>query len=209
MFDLTTAAIPPLFIGVIMKNRFLFALLAFLSFSCGLWAQESGRSFLKSIGLVYTISTTGETGDDKDKTINQSIGLTANLFIFPSGNLGYFINPGVGLRMNHVASSLKKMDMYFGAVFGPGFRIYDGSEVDILAGIGPDISCMVHLKDFENDKFKSTGTFLGLGLGGSLEARLKLNDAIAFSGGVLVKYNFAPYAGNRTFIASPYIGIGF
>jgi hypothetical protein len=46
-------------------------------------------------------------------------------------------------------------------------------------------------------------------LGGSLEARLKLYKRVAFTGGMLMKYNFAPYSEDRTFIAGPYIGIGF
>lgn len=191
-----------------MKNRILFALLAFLVSSGGLWAQDSGQNFFKSIGLVYTIST-GKTGDNSGNSITQSMGLTANFFIFSHENFGYYINPGIGMRMKHGAENLESMDMYFGAVFGPGFRIYDGGEVDILAGIGPDVSCIVHLEDSENDKFKSTKTFLGLGLGGSLEARLKLYNTVAFSGGILMKYNFAPYSEDRTFIAAPYIGVGF
>jgi hypothetical protein len=186
-----------------MKKSILFALLALLASLGGLWAQDSGGSFLKSIGLVYTISTDGNGGN------SQSMGLTANFFIFPRENLGYYINPGIGLRMKHGVKNLERMDMYFGAAFGPAFRIYDGSEVDILAGIGPDISCMVHLREFENDNFNSIKTFLGIGLGGSLEARLKLYKNIGFTGGMLMKYNFAPYPEDRTFIVAPYIGIGF
>jgi hypothetical protein len=191
-----------------MKKFIVFVSLAFIESLGGLWAQDSGRNFFTSIGLVYTIST-GKTGNNADNSITQSMGLTANFFIFPGENLGYYINPGLGLRMKHGVKDLEDMDMYFGAVFGPAFRIHGGSEVDIFAGIGPDISCMVHLREFENDDWKSTETFLGLGLGGSLEARLKLYKRIAFTGGMLMKYNFAPYPEDRTFIAGPYIGLGF
>jgi hypothetical protein len=186
-----------------MKNRIVLALFALLVSSSGLWAQDLDQGFFKSIALVYTIST------DKDRGHSQSMGLTANLFIFPRENLGYYISPGIGLKMKHSAKDLESLDMYFGSVFGPAFRIYNGGEVDVLAGIGPDISCMVHLREVEDDKFKSTETFLGIGLGGSLEARLKLYKSIAFTGGMLMKYNFAPYSEDRTFIAAPYIGIGF
>jgi hypothetical protein len=191
-----------------MKNRIIFMLLAAFAFSGGLWARDSNQNFFKSIALVYTVST-GKTGNNTGNTINQSMGLTANFFIFSHERLGYYLSPGIGLRMKQGAKDLERMDMYFGAAFGPAFRIYDGSNVDILAGIGPDISCIVRLDDSVNGKFETTKTFLGLGLGGSLEARLKLYKTIAFSGGMLMKYNFAPYSEDRTFIAGPYIGIGF
>ncbi|MDR1862668.1 MAG: hypothetical protein LBQ67_01985 [Treponema sp.] len=188
-----------------MKNRIVFMLLITLVFSTGLWAQGSGQDFFKTIGLVYTISTAH--GDNK--SVTQSMGLTANFFVFSNENLGYYINPGIGLRMKQGAQDLENMDMYFGAVFGPAFRIHDGGKVDILAGIGPDILCIVHLGEFANETFNSTKTSLGIGLGGSIEGRLKLYNNIAFTGGILMKYNFAPYQEDRTFIASPYIGVGF
>jgi hypothetical protein len=105
---------------------------------------------------------------------------------------------------------MESMDMYFGAVFGPAFRIYSGGSVDVLAGLGPDISCIVFLDDSKDGTFESTETFLGLGLGGSIEARMKLYKTITFTGGLLMKYNFVPYSEDKVFfLIGPYIGIGF
>jgi hypothetical protein len=194
-----------------MKKRIVFMILAALAFSGGLWAQDSGRNFFKSIGLVYTISI-GEIDNNAVKSISQSMGINAGLFIFSHEKLGWYINPGALLRMKQgleEPKNMENMDIYFGAAIGPAFRIYGGGSVDVLAGIGPDIACVVRQDDYKNDKFESTETFLGLGLGGSLEARLKLYKTIALTGGILMKYNFVPYAEDRAFFIAPYIGIGF
>jgi hypothetical protein len=181
-----------------MKNRSVCVFLAALAFSGGVWAQDSDREFFTSISLVYTIST-GETRGNATRPISQSVGITANFFVFSHENFGYYISPGIGIRMRYNTEIPNRMDMYFGTVLGPAFRIYSGSEVDIFAGLGPDISFMLRLDDFEDGSFESTETFLGLDLGGCFEARLKLNNDIAFTGGILM----------RNVAAGPYIGIGF
>jgi hypothetical protein len=94
---------------------------------------------------------------------------------------------------------MERIDVYFGAVVGPAFRIYDGGEVGVFAGLGPDISCTVHLNGFGNDSFDSTETLLGIGLGGALETRLRMHKDFSFTGGILMRYDFS----------GPYIGIGF
>jgi hypothetical protein len=58
-------------------------------------------------------------------------------------------------------------------------------------------------------KEKKNETTLGIGLGGTLETRMKIYKNIALTGGFLVKYNFAPYQADGFFIAGPYLGIGF
>jgi hypothetical protein len=187
-----------------MKNRVaIFMFMAAIVFSGELYAQDSGQTFFKSVVVTYSVSV------DKTGANNQSMGFAINLFIFPNDDTGYYISPGADLRMKHGASEIDKMDIYLGAVFGPAFRIHDGDDVDILAGVGADFSCIVRLGRPDGGDFDSTETFLGLGVGSSLEARLKLYNSIAFTGGLLAKYNFAPYPEDKTFIARPYIGVGF
>jgi hypothetical protein len=197
------------------RNRIILtaALAVILGGFCAdsLWAEGSAdRSFFKSIGVVYTMSIQKDSGDTTRYT-NHSMGLTANFFFFDNADVGYFLNPAFGWRMKTVPAgqdekdeaNLKGMDMYFGVTFGPGFLLYNSSDIGLLAGAGPDLTMTVHLSEGEAVK-----VFMGIGAGGTLETRMKFHNEIGAAGGLLVKYNLAPYTEDSVFTATPYLGVG-
>jgi hypothetical protein len=187
-----------------MKRFFLtaFSLLAAASAAGGLYAQ-SEENFLKSVALSYNISI------DKRGANRQSMGIVVNLYIFPNDGVGYYVSPGMDLRMKHGTAEPEEMDIYLGAVFGPAFRAWESGGGSIAAGAGVDFSCIVRLRKTDGGSLDHERSLVGLGLGGSLEARMKLHDNISFAAGLLAKHNFSPYAEDRTLIARPYMGIGF
>jgi hypothetical protein len=116
--------------------------------------------------------------------ITLSLGLVANFYIFTGETVGYYVSPGVGWRLRldpeqPEEEQLTEIDVYFGATFGPGFRLYEGDRAAFLTGMGPDVFCTVHLNG-EHE----TNVALGWGLGGDLEAHLKIYENIAFAGGL-------------------------
>jgi hypothetical protein len=196
-----------------MKTKRIFlGLFAVFVLSGVLEAQERDREVFRSIGIFYNVSVKKDRGKNLEYAA-QSIWLGAGFFFFPEGRTGYYINPAIGFKIKTRPGKdtrLEDMVMYCGVSGGLGVKILEEDKVDLLAGAGPDLSFMVRLEGAaETEKVEKLKTFLGLGLGGIAEGRLRLHENFALTAGTLVKYNLAPYAGDWTFLAAPYIGFGF
>jgi hypothetical protein len=76
-----------------------------------------------------------------------------------------------------------------------------------FAGIGPEFRSVINYVDF-NNTLHDSGSQFGIGIGGTLEARLKLYKLFSLAGGVRISSIFFDRI-SRDRIILPYIGFGW
>ena len=202
-----------------MKTKVFVIVLFLLAISQSIMAQRNENGFSVSAGFIFNIA---EIHFPKENSHDMEMGVNLNLIINKNSNFGYYINiyglfdsppffddfyndgyPFVGPNAN----------FQFGIIPGIGYKKAINDYLSFFVGIGPEISYSsyeYYIGDPVTGYINDYGTLnnFGIGLGGTLEARLKIYKNLSFAGGVLMRHNFFGSM-RRNFNAHPYIGFSF